>query len=375
MTTVQGITKLPISVKNMEALKIFEILAETNLKIGQISTKLDCSIVNKALVQIFSLNESIQSARIEGTQVTFSDIIEEKKKKNRRWEITEVINYQNALYEGAQMISQGASITSKLIKELHEIMMNDGRGTTHAIGEYRNIQNFIGPTNKIEDAVYLPVEANEILDYMQNLEDFIQGKERKRVDHKMDDDIFVFDSSAPPLVKTAIMHAQFESIHPFLDGNGRMGRILIAINLIKEKLIEYPIFLVSEELEKEKNRYYDLLNGVRGNDPDWAAWIIFFLNACNRMSDNLLKKLNEADELAREGLDKCDTKIEEEVWIYTIYEPVVTAAEVAESIKISQTTARKALNNLSDKGLIYGDKSVKRNRKFRNYDLMRVLRE
>lgn len=374
MTAIQGITKLPISVKNTEALKIFEILAETNLKIGQISTKLNCSIVNKALVQIFSLNESVKSARIEGTQVTFSDIIEEKKKKNQRLEIVEVMNYQEALYKGSEMISQGVPITSKLIKELHKIMMNDGRGTTHAIGEYRSVQNFIGPTNKVEDAVYLPVDSSEILDYMQNLEEFIQGKEKK-IAEKKNDDKFIFDCDAPPLIKTAIMHAQFESIHPFLDGNGRMGRILIAINLIKENLIEYPIFLVSEELEKERNRYYDLLNGVRGNNPDWAAWIIFFLNACNRMSDNLLKKLNEADELARAGLSKCDTKIEEEVWMYTFCEPVVSAPEVAESINISQTTARKALNNLSEKELIYGDKLVKRNRKFRNYDLMRVLRE
>ena len=171
------------------------------------------------------------------------------------------------------------------------------------------------------------------------------------------------------------MHAQFESIHPFLDGNGRLGRILVALNLIKEDLISEPIFLVSEELEKEKSRYYDLLNGVRGDNPDWAPWIIFFLNACKRMSENLLKKLGEVDKLAREGLSKCNTKTEEEVWIFSFSEPVTTAPEVAKKVGISANTARKALGSLSEAGLIYADKYAKRNKRYRNYDLVRILRD
>ncbi|WP_414733529.1 Fic family protein [Acetobacterium carbinolicum] len=372
---IKGVSKLPVSVSESDAIKIFEILAETNLKMGQIKTKFDCSIVSNPLVQVLTLSESVQSTRIEGTQVTFSDMIEEKNKKHSRWEIIEVTNYQTALNQGADRISQGYPISTRLIKELHKILMDRGRGTAQASGEFRKIQNFIGPTNRIEDAVYLPVEANKIDSYMENLEFFINGEKHSSFENKTKDNTFVFDYKAQPLIKTAIMHAQFESIHPFLDGNGRLGRILVALNLIKEDLISEPIFLVSEELEKEKSRYYDLLNGVRGDNPDWAPWIIFFLNACKRMSENLLKKLGEVDKLAREGLSKCNTKTEEEVWIFSFSEPVTTAPEVAKKVGISANTARKALGSLSEAGLIYADKYAKRNKRYRNYDLVRILRD
>jgi Fic family protein len=375
MAAIQGIFKLPISVKKSEALKIFEILSETNFKMGQLKTKFDCSIVNNALVQVLSLNESVQSTRIEGTQVTFSDMIEEKKKKNPRWEVTEVINYQKALKEGSTMISQGYPISTRLIKKLHETLMKGARGSAQSSGEFRKIQNFIGPTNRIEDAVYLPVIANEIDSYMENLEFFINSEEHSSFNYKSVDTEFVFDIETAPLIKTAIMHAQFESIHPFLDGNGRLGRILVALNMIKEGLISEPVFLVSEELEKERNRYYDLLNGVRGKNPNWADWIIFFLTACKRMSESLLKKLDEVDKLVAKGLKKCDTKIEEEVWIYSFSDPSTTASEVADHLKIAASTARKALNNISEKDLLYADKYVKRNKHYRNYDLVRILRD
>jgi len=372
---IKGVSKLLVSVSESDAIKIFEILAETNLKMGQIKTKFDCSIVSNPLVQVLTLSESVQSTRIEGTQVTFSDMIEEKNKKHSRWEIIEVTNYQTALNQGADRISQGYPISTRLIKELHKILMDRGSGTAQASGEFRKIQNFIGPTNRIEDAVYLPVEANKIDSYMENLEFFINGEKHSSFENKTKDNTFVFDYKAQPLIKTAIMHAQFESIHPFLDGNGRLGRILVALNLIKEDLISEPIFLVSEELEKEKSRYYDLLNGVRGDNPDWAPWIIFFLNACKRMSENLLKKLGEVDKLAREGLSKCNTKTEEEVWIFSFSEPVTTAPEVAKKVGISANTARKALGSLSEAGLIYADKYAKRNKRYRNYDLVRILRD
>jgi Uncharacterized conserved protein len=372
---IKGVSKLPVSVSESDAIKIFEILAETNLKMGQIKTKFDCSIVSNPLVQVLTLSESVQSTRIEGTQVTFSDMIEEKNKKHSRWEIIEVTNYQTALNQGADRISQGYPISTRLIKELHKILMDRGSGTAQASGEFRKIQNFIGPTNRIEDAVYLPVEANKIDSYMENLGFFINGEKHSSFENKTKDNTFVFDYKAQPLIKTAIMHAQFESIHPFLDGNGRLGRILVALNLIKEDLISEPIFLVSEELEKEKSRYYDLLNGVRGDNPDWAPWIIFFLNACKRMSENLLKKLGEVDKLAREGLSKCNTKTEEEVWIFSFSEPVTTAPEVAKKVGISANTARKALGSLSEAGLIYADKYAKRNKRYRNYDLVRILRD
>ncbi|WP_414838602.1 Fic family protein [Carnobacterium sp. TMP28] len=371
----QGIKKLPIAVSIKEALEIANISAEVNYKIGKINSEFKHSIVHYSLIQILSLNESVQSTRIEGTQVTFTDMVEEKNDKNPRWEVVEIKNYQQALSEGVARIHQGYPISTRLIKELHLIMMQEARGSVQSSGDYRKIQNFIGPTNKLEDAVYIPVSANEINDYMENLEFFINGEKHSSFEKIIDEEKYVYEEKEQSLIKTAILHAQFESIHPFLDGNGRLGRILIVLNLIKDDLIADPVFFVSEELEKEKARYYDLLNGVRGKDPDWASWIKFFLTACNRMADQLINKFNKADALAAKGTEKLTLNSEKKVWIYSFSDPFATTQSVSVGTGLSKATARNALNSLVEKGLLYTDKQSKRNKKYRNYDLMRILRD
>lgn len=373
----KGISKLPISVSKTEALEILEVLSRVNHKIGRLEEKFKHSIVNEAFIQMLLLSESVESTRIEGTQVTFTDMVEEQSNTHLRWEIIEVNNYRNALREGYERIRNGYPVSSRLIKDLHEVLMEDGRGSTQSSGQYRKVQNFIGPTNKIEDATYIPVAANQINVYMENLEYFINKhpyKERLSIEHLSSDD-YIFDEDANPLIKTAIIHAQFESIHPFLDGNGRLGRILIVLYLMQSKIISQPIFFVSEELEKERARYYDMLNGARGESPNWGDWILFFLNACDRMASRINDKLTEADTLAKKGLQKCKLDSERKVWLYTFSDPFTTAKNVSARLGISPNTARNALKTLADRKLLFSDTEIKRNKKYRNYDLMRILRE
>lgn len=373
----EGVSKLPIGVPVNEALTIMEILSQVNLKLGRLEEKFNHSIVNQALVQILLLSESVESTRIEGTQVTFTDMVEEQNSTNQRWEIIEVHNYRRALYEGYERIRHGYPISSRLIKDLHEILMQDGRGSTQSSGQFRKVQNFIGPTNSIEDATYILISADKIDEYMQNLEFFTNHHPYKQPLCKshIKDDQYIFDENANPLIKTAIIHAQFESIHPFLDGNGRLGRILIVLSFIQSKIISQPIFFVSEELEKERARYYDMLNGVRGNQPNWADWILFFLNACNRMADRIHSKLENADELAKSGISQLKLESEKNVWLYTFSDPFTTAKKVSEKLNISSNTARNSLNKLVEKKLLFTDSEAKRNKKYRNYDLMRILRD
>lgn len=376
MLVLEGITKLPIRVKSEEALQILELLSEVNHKIGRLEEKFQHSIVNQGLVQILLLSESVESSRIEGTQVTFTNIVEEQNDANPRKEITEVQNYREALQEGAERINNGYPVSSRLIKDLHTILMKGARGSTQSSGDYRKVQNFIGPTNKIEDATYIPIPADEIEGYMQNLELFVNKhpyNKRLSTNH-LPKTGYIFDENANPLIKTAIMHAQFESIHPFLDGNGRIGRILIVLSLMQSDLITQPIFFVSEELEEERALYYDMLNGVRGNNPQWGDWIIFFLKACDRMVVKVHQKLEGAERLAKEGLMKCKLESEKSVWLYTFADPFTTAVKAANQLDISANTARKALNSLTEKRLLFTEREVKRNKKYRNYDLMRILR-
>lgn len=372
---VHGLKKLPISLTTDAALKILKILPNISNKLGRLEEKFKYSIVSEGLIQILSLSESVESTRIEGTQVTFSDMVEEKNDKHPRWEIQEVSNYQKALILGYERIQNGYPISTRLFKELHQTLMENARGSTQAAGHFRKIQNFIGPTKRIEDVSYIPISADKINEYMENIEYFINGHpfgEKLPVSH-LDDAEYIFDENSDPLIKAAIIHAQFESIHPFLDGNGRLGRILIVLYLLQSKLITKPIFFVSEELEKERARYYKLLNGVRGNQQDWGKWILFFLNACDRMADRIHNKLDRAEQLARKGLSLCETESERKVWLFTFSNPFTTVAEVYNHIQISPNTARKALNSLDEKELLFADTDVKRNKKYRNYDLMRIL--
>lgn len=320
-------SKLPVSVRIEEAIQILEILSDVNHKIGRLEEKFHHSIVNNALIQVLLLSESVESTRIEGTQVTFTDMVEEQNDTKTRWEITEVNNYRQALHEGASRIKTGYPVTSRLIKDLHAILMQGNRGSASSSGDYRKVQNFIGPTNRIEDATYIPISADKIENYMQNLEYFINKhpyKEPLSTSH-LSHDGYILDEDANALIKTAIMHAQFESIHPFLDGNGRLGRILIVLSLMQSKIITEPIFFVSEELEKERALYYDMLNGVRGDNPQWGDWILFFLKACDRMTTRINQKLENADKLARKGLDECKLESEKSIWLYTFSDPFTTA--------------------------------------------------
>ena len=377
MAAIRGIDLLPPKVTLQQALELYKKIAQIKSSIGKLNAELEHSIVNAQLIQMLTLNESVQSTRIEGTQVTFADMIEDATKKNKSTEVIEVENYQKALSTGISLIQNGMPISSRLIKQLHTILMgNKTRGTTSSAGEFRSVQNFIGPTNKIEDAVYIPIGAHEIANYMSNLEYYINGEKHYSFNKvELLKDECLLDESSDPLIKTAILHAQFECIHPFLDGNGRMGRILIVLSTMKDGLINQPVFFVSEELEKERIRYYNYLNGVRGKNADWFSWIDFFLDASQRMTDNMLRKLEATTILANVGIDKINSSNAtiNRIWFSTFNKPYVTVSEVAEQLNISVTTARNGLNRLVALKLIDVDQAKRKNKVYVNYDLLRVL--
>lgn len=163
MSTLRGIELLPPKITIEQSLELHKKVADINMQIGKLDSELKHSIVNSQLIQVLSLNESVQSTRIEGTQVTFADMIEESTKKNKSSQVIEVDNYMSALDEGVSLIKQDFPISTRLIKKMHRILMTgEARGTTSSAGEFRKVQNFIGPTNRMEDAVYIPINANEI---------------------------------------------------------------------------------------------------------------------------------------------------------------------------------------------------------------------
>lgn len=205
----KNVSLLPIGIPKDQALQLVEVLSEVNYKIGRFDEKVKSSQIRESLIQIFSLKESVESTRIEGTQVTFTDMLEEKSERNPRWEIIEISNYQRALQTGYERIKNGYPITSRLIKELHEILMADGRGSTQSSGEFRKVQNFIGPTNDMKDATLIPVSPDRIDAYMENLEFYLNKHpfgEALSTDH-IPQDLYIFHENTDSIVKAAIIHA------------------------------------------------------------------------------------------------------------------------------------------------------------------------
>ncbi|HEQ8560726.1 TPA: Fic family protein [Streptococcus pyogenes] len=369
---LQGIKKLPVLLEDKQALSLYKKLAIVNKVLGKLDAVLESSIINSSILSLLSYNESVQSTRIEGTQVTFHEIMETVKVGAKNWQQREVFNYKKAIDFGFHKIKKGDVITTRLIKDLHRLLMSDeARGTTSNGGEFRKIQNFIGPDKNIENASYIPIPANEIGAFMTNLEFFINGEYHSSLECGRTQESINFNSDI--LLRIAVAHAQFESIHPFLDGNGRLGRILIALMSVQEGLLKHPIFFVSEELEKERIRYYNALNATRGENPDWNLWLNLFLNASEQMAKNILKKIRNADEHAKKGLSVCVTQTQKTVWLATFSFPVSTAKQLAEATEFHPATVKKALDFLVGEGLLDKDNSVKRNVPYYNYDLIRAI--
>lgn len=365
MKTPYSLPLLPISFLPETELKLYKKVVDANSKLERLKEKLSYSMVNKSFLELLTLLESVESTRIEGTQVTFSDMLEDKLAESEDWQKVEVRNYQEALHVGIEEIQNGYPLSERLIRRLHGILMKDARGSVSAAGHYRRVQNFIGPTNTPKEASYIPPEPQLMDEYMKNLELFMNGHP-----YKQDK-----DDGLHPLIKCAIIHGQFESIHPFLDGNGRLGRILIVLYLLQTKLIESPYFFLSEELEKEKFRYYALLNGIRGigkKSPDWDSWIVFFLNATIKMADHQYEKLDRAEQLFKAGIQNITRNSTKTVWAALFHYPITNASQIADFTHLSPQTVRSGFRELEQLGMVFGD-DRKRNRKYYFYDLIQII--
>jgi len=206
--------------------------------------------------------EAVLSSKIEGTQATVDEVLEQEagliKKGEKYKDIQEISNYRKALFDAREYL-QDYPIRLGFVRELHRILMDSVRGQDKAPGEFRTDQNFIGkPGSTIEQATFVPPSPLQLLDHLQAWEKYLDF-----------DDI-------DKLIQTAIVHAQFELIHPFKDGNGRIGRILIPLFLYQKRALSQPMFYLSEYLESHRDEYYQRLKAISAEN-DWNGWIAFFL--------------------------------------------------------------------------------------------------
>lgn len=349
---------LPLEIENEIKLKTMEKLIEARLKINEFDILLEKSPVGEIALNLFSLNESVQSTKIEGTQATFVDLIESNVTGVKSQDLQEIQNYIEALEIGQELL-KSIPISTRMFHKLHSILLGNSRGSNRSPGEYRKIQNFIGPNNKVEDATYIPPEPQNIDSLIGNLENYIN--------YQMSGDL-------DPLLKVAIIHAQFETIHPYLDGNGRLGRVLIMLYLLDSKVISKPSFFISEELEKNKFKYYALLNDLRTEDPSWLNWLNFFLDSAVKQADKYLYKLKKVDEYYSKVIKfAADNNIHIN-YVNIMFEKIVfTAKDFHGKIEASPNTINKNINKLVQAKFLYSD-DKKRNKVYRAYDLLDILR-
>lgn len=354
--------KLPLHNK-IDPLFFYNTLIEASTNLGKYQVMLESSKDADLLIDPLLLQEAVQSTKIEGTQVTFDEVLESEVDEAdiKSDDIKEVINYSKALKYGRDSLSK-IPISTRLFKKLHRILLSDGvRGGNRAPGEYRTVQNFIGPEGcTIETANFVPSEPHLVNDYISNLEKYI---------NEPNDELH-------PLIRVSIIHAQFETIHPFLDGNGRVGRILIPLYLFEHNVIDYPNFFISETLEKDKHKYYRLLNETRIKD-NWNQWIQFFLESVNRQATKNLELIKNINRLYEKDLTTAMNIISNSNVIKIIDVmfklPIFNVKRMTELTGISDTTCRRYLNKLEEEHLIFSNDKL-RGKKYYYYNLLDLIR-
>lgn len=288
--------------------------------------------------------EAVTSSRIEGTQTTLNELhryISVKDEKKYNADAQEVLNYKIALQRAISMMKEeNLPLSLRVIRETHKTLMKGVRGESSNPGNYRKVQNWIGPPNATqENARFVPPSPQDIIPALDNLEKYIHFDEK---------DI---------LVQLAIIHAQFEIIHPFIDGNGRIGRLLIPLFLYEKQIISKPIFYISSYLEYDRNTYYDKLRDITDTN-NWMSWIHFFLNTILNQSNIQFEIVNKIQNLYDSLKEKISKTINSSHILPTLEfifsKPIFTMPEFVQNSKIPKSSASRILNDLvTIKVLIY----------------------
>lgn len=285
------------------------------------------------LVQPYLAREAVASTRIEGTEASLSDVLKAEAAEDAaddNDDIQEVINYQKALYEGMRLLEK-LPISRRLMRQVHEVLLSGVRGQEKLPGEFRKTPVWIGsPTDSPDTAAFVPPLPDVLEDALSDWEKFVNE-----------------EPTIPILAICALMHYQFETIHPFLDGNGRIGRLLIILLLMEKKVLELPLLYVSAYMEDNRREYYDRLQAVRERG-EIQEWMQFFFTAVHKQAvdaESRAGKLVELREQYREQLRGTKSRAVEVVDLF-FSNPFITVKRVEKNLKITNQGARNLIDSL-----------------------------
>ena len=330
------------------------LLSEADRAIGRLDAATELLPNPHLFVMMYVRKEAVDSSRIEGTQASLTDLVEYESKVHRKGlpdDVAEVANYVSALNHGLSRLAE-IPVSSRLIREIHSQLLHGVRGAEKRPGEFRVTQNWIGGRGSLDEAVFVPPPPTEVPPAMSNLEKFLHD-----------------EAPLQPLIKCGLAHAQFETIHPFLDGNGRAGRLLITLLLCWKGVLKRPLLYLSDYFNTHRTEYYDRLQAVR-DEGDWEEWLLFFLEGVRSVS---MKATNTA-KLMQTMRDEHRALIGRElagtgtglVLLDALFEhPIMTVADVARVIDRGYATANNLVAAFESRGLLKETTGRSRNRVYR----------
>ncbi len=328
--------------QNLDWGELMPLIGQAAVALGRYDGMLAAVPNPELLLAPLTTQEAVLSARIEGTQATIGEVYQYEAGQpaatpERRDDIDEILNYRRAMRHAEEMLDE-LPLSLRVVRETHGVLLSGVRGRDKAPGEYRRIPNWIGaPGRRIEEAKFVPVSAEKLEEAMGRWERFIHTDELDL------------------LVQAAVLHAEFEAIHPFLDGNGRLGRMLVPLFLWQRGMIGRPMFYISAYFEAHRDDYYDGLLAV-SKDDDWTGWCRFFLTAVREQAeDNLAKakgilELYETMKLRVSEAVRSRYAIHALDWIFQY--PIFSSSGFNTGSEIPAPTARRVLNALVDHGVL-----------------------
>lgn len=315
------------------------------------------------LVSMYVRKEALLSSQIEGTQCTLDDIFDPLIEENTNQNVSDVVNYIKATEYALDRLNT-LPLCNRLIKEAHRILMEGVRGQEKSPGDFRYSQNWIGGQNSnIKTARYIPPNVLDMQEAMSDLEKYINS-----------------DDSLDPLIQAALIHYQFETIHPFLDGNGRIGRLLITLFLIEKKVISCPALYISYFLKMNRIEYYDRMSQVR-KTGDYEQWVLFFLQALADSSSDAIDTIDKLTKLHNRNINILDDISPRQktnvlkVFNYLEKNPIIDIQKTTNALSLSYNTVAKAVLLLADKGILRQSAKSGKTKIYSYFDYLDILRK
>ena len=341
---------------------IVKKLVEANRDLVRLDTASKFIPNVELFISMYVRKEALISSQIEGTQCTLDDILDPDIEGNSNLDVGDVINYVRACTYAINRLDK-LPLCNRLLREIHRELLAGVRGQEKNPGEFRRSQNWIGAANcTLREARYIPPNVEDMNDALTDLERYM---------NEGDD----FD----PLIRIALIHYQFETIHPFLDGNGRVGRLMILLYLIEQGYISKPIIYISYFLKKNQIEYYDRISEVRRNG-NYEQWIAFFLEAVSAAAKDSLATVEKLSELHDRNLKKLPTTTRKSdnvrrVFDYIEQYPIIDIKRTAADLEVSYNTVSAVVGKLVNAGILNETTNAARNRVFAYEEYLGILRK